>query len=94
MKKIGRPKKQPDTSHYKLTLEFNGETFTAFGKTVEEAILAITPPKTKGKGVFTLEYMGKTSRKMPMYMWQMSRLFGDSLSGQMQRSVLQKKLIL
>ena len=62
---------------------------------LERAILSLElPEKFTTKGVFTLEADGKVSRSVPFLIFQLRRLFAAGLTGQTQRAVLMKRLLL
>ena len=81
---------------YILTLEINGEKTVSEGATLDEAIENLKAPEKYGtKGVFTMEYDGKISKPIFLFVTQMKKLFGEriGLGYEAQRDVLIKKLM-
>ena len=95
---MSRPKGSKNKSKkptYALTLGVNGERQTVVHESVEQAILGLPIPKVFAtRAVFTLEHNGKISRPVTLPGRLARRLLDSGLTGQIQRSVLMKRLTL
>ena len=90
-----RKKELQAIPEYAVALSVNGEKYSASGKDAEHALLALKMPKKFGtRAIFTLTHEGKTSKPVSLFVWQAKRLLAEGMSGQIQRSVLIKRLAL
>ena|SRR3990167_1843381 len=102
MKKGAKKEKSKNTERppavaaaYAVILKVNGEKLAASGETPERAISALKMPEKFGtKAVFTLERDGKSSLPVPLRPWQAKRLSAHGMSGEVQRAMLVKRMML
>lgn len=75
-----------------VTIKVNDTTLIGEGSTVSEALLSIKAPQAKTRAHLTVTNAGKTSKPIPLKIIDFQRLFYPGMTGEMQRSSLEKRL--